>query len=203
MFLPDRFIKGECPKCGAKDQYGDSCEVCGATYAPTDLKNPYSAVSGATPVRKQLRPLLLQAVRPALPGLPARSGRSRNGTLQPEAANKMQEWLAQPGENKLTDWDISRDAPYFGFEIPGRAGQVLLRLARRADRLHRQLPEPVRPQAGIDFDAFTDAARPERRAPSCTTSSARTSSTSTRCSGRPSCSTPATARRPRSSPTAS
>jgi methionyl-tRNA synthetase len=115
MFLPDRFIKGECPRCHAKDQYGDSCEACGATYSPTDLLNPYSAVSGATPVRKesvhyffklgQCEDFLKQW--------------TRAGHLQTEAANKMAEWF----EAGLADWDISRDAPYFGFEIPDAPGK--------------------------------------------------------------------------------
>jgi methionyl-tRNA synthetase len=115
MFLPDRFIKGECPRCHAKDQYGDSCEACGATYSPTDLLNPYSAVSGATPVRKesvhyffklgQCEDFLKQW--------------TRAGHLQTEAANKMAEWF----DAGLADWDISRDAPYFGFEIPDAPGK--------------------------------------------------------------------------------
>ena len=120
MFLPDRFIKGECPKCGAKDQYGDNCEVCGATYQPTDLKNPYSVVSGAAPVRKHSDHHFFKLSDP----------RCENflrgwvkGLAQPEAANKMAEWLGQPGEAKLADWDISRDAPYFGFEIPDALGK--------------------------------------------------------------------------------
>jgi methionyl-tRNA synthetase len=115
MFLPDRFIKGECPKCHAKDQYGDSCEVCGATYSPTDLINPYSAVSGAAPVRKESVHYFF------------RLGKcedflktwTRAGHLQDEAANKMAEWF----EAGLSDWDISRDAPYFGFEIPDAPGK--------------------------------------------------------------------------------
>ncbi len=121
MFLPDRFIKGECPKCGAKDQYGDNCEVCGAAYAPTELKNPYSAVSGAKPELRNSDHYFFR--------LSADSCQkflrvwTRSGALQPEAANKMQEWLGAEGENKLTDWDISRDAPYFGFEIPGAPGK--------------------------------------------------------------------------------
>jgi methionyl-tRNA synthetase len=115
MFLPDRYIKGECPKCGAKDQYGDSCEVCGSTYAPTDLKNPYSTVSGAKPERKASEHhfFKLSECKDFLEKW------TRSGTLQPEAANKMQEWFAAG----LNDWDISRDAPYFGFEIPGAPGK--------------------------------------------------------------------------------
>jgi methionyl-tRNA synthetase len=118
MFLPDRFIKGECPKCGAKDQYGDSCEVCGATYAPTDLKNPYSVVSGAPPVRKAsdhyFFRLSADACRQFL-----EDWTQRGDHLQDEARNKIREWFSQG----LNDWDISRDAPYFGFEIPGAPGK--------------------------------------------------------------------------------
>ena len=115
MFLPDRFIKGECPKCHAKDQYGDSCEVCGATYNPTELINAYSAVSGAAPVRKETEHYFfkLSECEDFLRNW------TRSGTLQGEAANKMGEWF----ENGLNDWDISRDAPYFGFEIPDAPGK--------------------------------------------------------------------------------
>ncbi len=120
MFLPDRFIKGECPKCGAKDQYGDSCEVCGATYTPTDLKNPYSAVSGAPPIRKASEHYFFQLSAERCESF-LRAFTQGSDVLQPEAANKMKEWLGQPGDNKLSDWDISRDAPYFGFKIPGTA----------------------------------------------------------------------------------
>ena len=120
MFLPDRFIKGECPKCGAKDQYGDSCEVCGSTYQPTDLVNPYSVVSGATPVRKTSTHYFFRLSDPRCENF-LRAWVS--GLAQPEATNKMREWLGEPGEAKLADWDISRDAPYFGFEIPGAPGK--------------------------------------------------------------------------------
>lgn len=115
MFLPDRFIKGECPKCHAKDQYGDSCEVCGSTYSPTELINAYSAVSGAAPVRKETEHYFfkLSECEEFLKDW------TRSGTLQGEAANKMGEWF----ENGLNDWDISRDAPYFGFEIPDAPGK--------------------------------------------------------------------------------
>ena len=118
MFLPDRFIKGECPKCGAKDQYGDSCEVCGATYSPTELKNPYSTVSGAEPVRKSSEHHFFKLSDPRCEGFLRRYTQGDNH-LQSEAANKMKEWLGEAGEGKLSDWDISRDAPYFGFPIPG------------------------------------------------------------------------------------
>ncbi|MEX3956980.1 methionine--tRNA ligase [Trinickia sp. EG282A] len=120
MFLPDRFIKGECPKCGAKDQYGDSCEVCGSTYQPTDLINPYSVVSGATPVRRTSTHYFFRLSDPRCEAF-LRGWVS--GLAQPEATNKMREWLGEAGEAKLADWDISRDAPYFGFEIPGATGK--------------------------------------------------------------------------------
>ncbi len=115
MFLPDRFIKGECPKCHAKDQYGDNCEVCGATYNPTELINAYSAVSGAAPVRKETEHYFFKLSE--CEGFLKEW--TRSGTLQGEAANKMGEWFA----SGLNDWDISRDAPYFGFEIPDAPGK--------------------------------------------------------------------------------
>jgi methionyl-tRNA synthetase len=120
MFLPDRFIKGTCPKCGAKDQYGDSCEVCGSTYQPTDLIDPYSVVSGATPIRKISTHYFFRLSDPRCESF-LRDWVA--GLAQPEATNKMREWLGEAGEAKLADWDISRDAPYFGFEIPGAPGK--------------------------------------------------------------------------------
>ena len=126
MFLPDRFIKGECPKCHAKDQYGDSCEVCGTTYTPTDLINPYSVVSGAAPVRRESVHYFFRLSDPVCQKYLREwtTGQlTETPPLQPEAANKMQEWLGTEGENKLSDWDISRDAPYFGFEIPDAPGK--------------------------------------------------------------------------------
>ena len=118
MFLPDRYIKGECPKCHSKDQYGDSCEVCGSTYSPTDLINPYSSVSGATPERKSSEHHFFRLSDKRCEDF-LRAFTQSGDRLQPEAANKMKEWLGEPGESKLGDWDISRDAPYFGFAIPG------------------------------------------------------------------------------------
>ncbi len=115
MFLPDRFIKGECPRCHAVDQYGDSCEACGATYAPTDLINAYSAISGAPPIRKESEHYFFKLGECAV----FLKEWTRAGHLQSEAANKMNEWL----ESGLADWDISRDAPYFGFEIPEAPGK--------------------------------------------------------------------------------
>ncbi len=121
MFLPDRFIKGECPKCHAKDQYGDNCEACGTTYSPTELINPYSAVSGAQPERRNSDHYFFKLSADTCQQFLREW--TRSGTLQAEASNKMQEWLGAEGENKLSDWDISRDAPYFGFEIPDAPGK--------------------------------------------------------------------------------
>ncbi|CAQ84980.1 MULTISPECIES: methionine--tRNA ligase [Photorhabdus] len=115
MFLPDRFVKGSCPKCKAEDQYGDNCEVCGSTYSPTELLNPRSAVSGATPEMRETEHFFFD--------LPAFSNMlqawTRSGALQEQVANKMQEWF----ESGLQQWDITRDAPYFGFEIPDAPGK--------------------------------------------------------------------------------
>ncbi|HEX5338251.1 MAG TPA: methionine--tRNA ligase [Gallionella sp.] len=121
MFLPDRFIKGECPKCHAKDQYGDNCEVCGAAYAPTELIDPFSAVSGAKPELRNSDHYFFKLSADSCQQFLRKW--TRGGSLQAEAANKMQEWLGAEGENKLSDWDISRDAPYFGFEIPDAPGK--------------------------------------------------------------------------------
>ena len=110
MFLPDRFVKGTCPKCKAEDQYGDNCEVCASTYSPMDLINPRSAVSGATPIVKESEHFFFDL--PSFEGMLKEW--TRSGSLQPEIANKMQEWF----ESGLQQWDISRDAPYFGFPIP-------------------------------------------------------------------------------------
>lgn len=120
MFLPDRYIKGECPKCGAKDQYGDSCEVCSAVYAPTDLKNPYSTLTGATPVMKSSEHYFFRLSDPKCVEF-LRAWALDPARLQPEVANKAREWLE--GDSGLGDWDISRDAPYFGIEIPDAPGK--------------------------------------------------------------------------------
>ncbi|WP_050464850.1 methionine--tRNA ligase [Herbaspirillum autotrophicum] len=124
MFLPDRYIKGECPKCGAKDQYGDSCEVCSAVYAPTDLRNPYSTLSGATPVMKSSEHFFFTLSDPKCVAF-LREWALEGNRLQPEVANKAREWLdGKDGEGSgLGDWDISRDAPYFGIEIPDAPGK--------------------------------------------------------------------------------
>ena len=115
MFLPDRYIRGECPKCGAKDQYGDACESCASTYSPTDLKNPYSVVSGAKPVLKPSEHYFFRLSQFSK----ALGEWLKQGKLHPSVTNKLKEWL----ESGLRDWDISRDAPYFGFEIPGAPGK--------------------------------------------------------------------------------
>ena len=146
MFLPDRFVKGECPKCGAKDQYGDNCEVCSATYSPTELKNPYSAVSGATPVLRDSEHYFfkLGECEDFL-----KSWTTTPGKLQQEASNKMQEWF----ESGLTEWDISRDAPYFGFEIPDAPGKyfyVWLDAPVGYMASHKNLCDRL----GLDFDEY-------------------------------------------------
>jgi methionyl-tRNA synthetase len=119
MFLPDRFIKGECPNCGSKDQYGDNCEVCGAVYAPTDLRNPVSALTGATPVLKTSSHFFFQLSAQRCVDF-LKDWTQAPGRLQPEVLNKISEWFAEDdaGQPKLADWDISRDAPYFGIRIP-------------------------------------------------------------------------------------
>ena len=126
MFLPDRFVKGECPKCHAQDQYGDNCEVCGTTYSPTELINPYSAVSGAKPELRESEHFFFKLgecadfLKAWTSGNNPHDGKPH---LQAEALNKMKEWLGEGEETILSDWDISRDAPYFGFEIPDAPGK--------------------------------------------------------------------------------
>lgn len=127
MFLPDRYIKGECPKCHAKDQYGDNCEVCGSVYAPTDLINPFSALSGAKPELKNSEHFFFKLSDPRC--VEFLENWTQDGKLQPEVANKIKEWFtvrSNPDGSKsegLGDWDISRDAPYFGIEIPDAPGK--------------------------------------------------------------------------------
>jgi len=147
MFLPDRFIKGECPKCHAKDQYGDACEVCGTTYQPTELIEPYSAISGAQPERRQSDHYFFRLSD-------ARCATFLDDWIQPprvqaETANKLREWLAAG----LADWDISRDAPYFGFEIPDAEDKyfyVWLDAPTGYMGSFRNLCD----RTGLDFDAF-------------------------------------------------
>ena len=163
MFLPDRFIKGECPKCGALDQYGDNCEVCGAAYAPTELKNPRSAVSGATPVLRQSEHYFFRLsdaravdfLRTWTHGANALGQRR----LPAEASNKMKEWLGEAGENTLSDWDISRDAPYFGFEIPGAPGKYFYVWLDAPIGYFASFRNLAARRPDIDLAAFTEAGR--------------------------------------------
>ncbi len=145
LFLADRYIKGTCPKCKTADQYGDNCEACGATYAPMELINPISAYSGATPIAKESKHLFFK-----LPEFTAfLQSWTRAGHLQTEVANKLAEWV----EGGLQEWDISRDAPYFGFEIPGESGKyfyVWLDAPIGYMASHKFYCE----QNGLDFDAF-------------------------------------------------
>ncbi|MGA7981368.1 MAG: methionine--tRNA ligase [Chromatiaceae bacterium] len=150
MFLPDRFIKGECPKCGAPDQYGDNCEVCGASYSPSELKNPYSAVSGAKPEQRESQHYFFRLgdFEDMLKTW------TRSGSLQKEVSNKLDEWFTAG----LQEWDISRDAPYFGFEIPDHPGKYFYvwldapigYMASFQNLCNR----PEGRQAGLDFDRF-------------------------------------------------
>ncbi|MBL8435174.1 MAG: methionine--tRNA ligase [Zoogloea sp.] len=161
MFLPDRFIKGECPKCGAADQYGDNCEACGAAYAPTELKNPYSAVSGAKPVLRTSEHYFFRLSAPQAVEFLREwtQGSTPDGSrrLQQEAANKMKEWLGEAGENKLSDWDISRDAPYFGFEIPGAPGKYFYVWLDAPIGYFASFKNLADKRGDIDVAAFTEA----------------------------------------------
>ena len=160
MFLPDRFIKGECPKCGAADQYGDNCESCGAAYTPSELKNPRSAVSGSVPVLKPSQHYFFKLSDPRCQQFLRDFTRSApNGipVLQHEAANKMQEWLGYAdetgGENKLSDWDISRDSPYFGFAIPDAPGKYFY-VWLDAPIGYMGAFKALAKKEGLDFDAY-------------------------------------------------
>ncbi|GJL81980.1 MAG: methionine--tRNA ligase [marine bacterium B5-7] len=148
IFLPDRFIKGECPRCGAPDQYGDSCEVCGATYSPADLINPYSAISGATPIEKDTEHYFV-----SLGNFSEMLHQWTSGNhIQNEVRNKLKEWF----DSGLRDWDISRDAPYFGFTIPGETEKyfyVWLDAPIGYFASFRNLCD----REGLDFDAFCQA----------------------------------------------
>ncbi len=149
IFLPDRFIRGSCPRCGAADQYGDNCEQCSATYSPTDLKDPVSAISGATPIEKESDHFF---VKLANFDQVLRDWTSSTGNLQSEVKNKLAEWF----NTGLKDWDISRDAPYFGFEIPGHPGKyfyVWLDAPIGYMASFRNLCD----REGIDFDQFWKA----------------------------------------------
>jgi len=146
MFLPDRFIKGECPKCGARDQYGDSCECCGATYSPTELKNPVSAVSGSMPVERETEHFFFRLS--AFTGF-LKEWVHRKGHLQPEVAHKVDEWL----ESGLREWDITRDAPYFGFEIPDAPGKYFYVWLDAPIGYMASFKHLCR-RKGLDFDAW-------------------------------------------------
>ena len=198
MFLADRFIKGTCPKCGAADQYGDNCEVCGSVYLPTEVINPKSTLSGTTPVMKKSTHYFFKLSDPRaiefLRKWTRENGADGRPHVQAEVLAKDEEWLGADGN--LADWDISRDAPYFGIPIPDAPGKYFYvwldatplsatlqasrpTATRRASPLKRSSPGPI---------------------PSRSTSSARTSSTSTRSSGPPCCTSRA---RPTAFPTTS
>ena len=146
MFLADRFVKGECPKCGAADQYGDNCEVCSATYAATELKNPYSTVSGSKPIEKPTTQLFFD-----LPQFQDMLKEwTRSGTLQEGMANKLSEWL----EAGLQQWDISREAPYFGFEIPGYPGKYFYVWLDAPIGYMASFKNLCDRQEGLDFDHY-------------------------------------------------
>ncbi|PTD96843.1 methionine--tRNA ligase [Pseudothauera lacus] len=165
MFLPDRFIKGECPKCGAADQYGDNCEACGAAYAPTELKNPYSAVSGAKPELRTSEHYFFRLSDERAVAFLRDWTRGSNAAgqrrLQLEAANKMKEWLGEEGENKLSDWDISRDAPYFGFEIPGAPGKYFYVWLDAPIGYLASFRHHAEKRGDISIEDYTDATRSE------------------------------------------
>ncbi len=146
MFLPDRFIKGECPKCGAGDQYGDNCESCGASYSPAELKNPVSAISGATPVDRDSEHYFFRL------GDFERMLRewTRGGHLQQEVSNKLDEWF----DAGLQEWDISRDAPYFGFEIPDHPGKFFYVWLDAPIGYMASFMNLCAREEGLDFDAF-------------------------------------------------
>ncbi|MFK3723634.1 methionine--tRNA ligase [Pseudomonas monteilii] len=146
MFLADRFIKGTCPKCAAEDQYGDNCEKCGATYSPTELKDPRSAISGATPVLRDSKHFFFK-----LPNFQAMlQDWTRSGTLQEPVANKIAEWL----DAGLQEWDISRDAPYFGFEIPDEPGKYFYVWLDAPIGYMASLKNLCARRPELDFDAF-------------------------------------------------
>ncbi|MGK5073713.1 methionine--tRNA ligase [Janthinobacterium sp. ZB1P44] len=151
MFLADRNIKGECPKCGAKNQYGDNCEVCGAAYQPTDLVNPFSVFTNATPVMKPSEQYFFKLSDPRCFEF-LKSWLNTPGRLQPEMVNKVSEWLGEAGE-KLADWDISRDAPYFGIPIPDAPGKFFY-VWMDAPVGYLASLKNYCDKKGIDFDAF-------------------------------------------------
>ncbi|MBL8378320.1 MAG: methionine--tRNA ligase [Burkholderiales bacterium] len=151
MFLADRYIKGECPNCGAKDQFGDNCEVCGAVYSPTDLKNPYSTLSGAPPVLKSSEHFFFRLSDARCVAFLKEWALGER--LQGQVANKAREWLEGTGDKALGDWDISRDAPYFGIEIPGAPGKYFYVWLDAPIGYLASFKNYCR-KKGIDFEAF-------------------------------------------------
>ncbi len=160
MFLADRYIKGECPKCGAKDQYGDACEVCSSVYSPTELKNPYSTLSGAKPELRTSDHFFFKLSDPQCVAF-LKEWLDEPGRLQPQVANKAREWLEGKGDRELGDWDISRDAPYFGIPIPDAPGKYF----------YVWLDAPIGylasfknycAKAGIDFEKFLSDPKTEQ-----------------------------------------
>jgi len=153
MFLADRYIKGECPNCGAKDQYGDACENCSSVYSPTDLKNPYSTISGATPVMKTSEHHFFRLSDEKCVAF-LRDWIDQPQRLQPQVANKAREWLDGEGDKALGDWDISRDPPYFGIRIPDIAEEKYLYVWLDAPIGYLASFKAYCAKAGIDFEAF-------------------------------------------------
>jgi len=153
MFLADRYIKGECPNCGAKDQYGDACENCSSVYSPTDLKNPYSTISGAAPVMKTSEHHFFRLSDERCVAF-LREWIDLPGRIQPQVANKAREWLEGEGDKALGDWDISRDPPYFGIRIPDIAEEKYLYVWLDAPIGYLASFKAYCAKAGIDFEAF-------------------------------------------------
>ncbi|HSG75320.1 MAG TPA: methionine--tRNA ligase [Burkholderiales bacterium] len=153
MFLADRYIKGECPNCGAKDQYGDACENCSAAYAATDLKNPYSTLSGAKPVLKTSEHHFFRLSDPKCKAF-LKDWLERPGRLQPQVVNKAREWLDGEGDKALGDWDISRDPPYFGIRVPDIAEEKYLYVWLDAPIGYLASFKNYCAKAGIDFEKF-------------------------------------------------
>ena len=191
LFLADRYLKGNCPRCGADDQYGDNCQECGATYDATELVNPRSMLSDAAPELRNSTHYFVD-----LPQFADFLKRwTATDAVQPEVANKLAEWL----DGGLKAWDISRDAPYFGFPIPGTDDKYFYVWMDAPVGYMASFKDLSDRTEGLEFDDFWKA---KTALPRYTTSSARTSSTSTACSGPPCCPGPASARRPRSIRTA-
>ena len=158
MFLADRYIKGECPNCGAKDQYGDACENCSSVYSPTQLKNPYSTLSGATPVMKSSEHYFFRLSDPECKRF-LREWINAPERLQPQVANKAKEWLEGVDEKTLTDWDISRDPPYFGIRIPDIPEEKYLYVWLDAPVGYFASLKNYCDREGIDFDDFVRPGR--------------------------------------------